>query len=749
MQNCATQPNNCYPNSELIIAIIDTGLAVSGTNSSPEQSQFIYTNTCDDSGCLLPVNESGNLTFQLTYAKSNYLPTSFLWTNPNEANTPECNDVHGVDMEIYYYNNTHDIPDTCNNENRQKEGIPTDDYGHGTFIAHEIAGAIDDTTSPSVIGITPNVKIMPIKVNVPFRGFFYTDRLAAAILYAVDNGAKIINISAGTDFDSNLVRDAVNYAKNHGVIIVASSGNDGLNSLAYPAAYTHEFENVIAVGALDENLYRAPYSNYEDGYTIYAPVGSNSSHPNTSIVSRSISCSANNSCVPIKYNNTYKLNVSTFNSVPGIGTSFAAPQVTGALALKLNLSNIPPSDYLKIIRLYYLNSHLNVLNLLFSTYSPILINAKKILNQDLHAEDIPSNKAVVCQDFQSVAGISHAYWGNHLIRDILCYKVNNESKITRNDTLFLKDIINKDNHSRYYKLGLRDWDYGYWKTECPLRTFVSGVYLTDDQLIKGIICQAPSDKIAMSFEYHFATPWSHDDRRTTQSKDWSYGYWKGECKDNELLIGVSLQIFKRYLHRLLCVKYEVNPADHRILFFEQYDNRLSTDTNDWRYGHQKSECDTTQAISGISTIIKNKHTDAILCKKINNAEIVTSDFSIYPVNGHDNRGSSAMGDWDYGFWKLQCANDEIMTGISIDPHSKYISGILCRKINSTISLSNNYNTYIYYGHDGRGRNDTGDWNWGNWKGECATNEIAVGVSLNWKSTHYAHKILCRRFNLNH
>lgn len=336
IQGCANNSETCYPASDTVIAIIDTGLAVSGSSANPEQAQFTYTNVCDDTGCLLPVNQSGELTFQITYAKSGYLPNSILWTNPNEANTPECNDLHGVDMEMYFYNNAHNISTDCNNENRQKEGIPADDYGHGSFIAHEIAGAIDDTTTPSVIGIAPNVKIMPIKVNVPFRGFFYTDRLAAAILYAVDNGAKIINISAGTNFDSNIVRDAISYAKDHGVIIVASSGNSGADSLAYPAAYTEEFENVIAVGALDENLERAPYSNYKTGYTIYAPVGKSSSDAKTSIVSTSISCSANNSCVPAEDNGIYKLDVSSFSSVAGIGTSFAAPQVAALSTLLLS-----------------------------------------------------------------------------------------------------------------------------------------------------------------------------------------------------------------------------------------------------------------------------------------------------------------------------------------------------------------------------------------------------------------------------
>jgi subtilisin family serine protease len=87
------------------------------------------------------------------------------------------------------------------------------------------------------------------------------------IIYAVSRGAKVLNLSIGTLSDSAIVHDAIRYAVDHGVTVVAASGNDGQNTVLRPAAY----DEVICVGAVDGDLDRAQFSNYGDEVDIVAP----------------------------------------------------------------------------------------------------------------------------------------------------------------------------------------------------------------------------------------------------------------------------------------------------------------------------------------------------------------------------------------------------------------------------------------------------------------------------------------------
>ncbi len=342
--NCYQDSNCMARDNPVVIAVIDTGVSVEGSTETPTNATFTYTNECDTppgepitaDDCIMPIAEEGTLSFSLNFSKSAEIRDDFIWTNPDETNTVQCNDIHGVDMEIYNYNNANSIPNDCSNNNRAKEGIPADDFGHGTFIAHQILATVDN--SENTVGFfTNSVKLMPIKVNIPFTGSFYVDTLATAIVYAVDNGADIINISAGTYYDVQVLKDAVEYAYNHNVLIVASTGNDGANELAYPADYTKLYPNVIAVGALDNNNQKASYSNYEDSYTLYAPVGNDSSQVQNSVTSLTASCAMDkNQCAPVKdTDDVYKKDFLTFPTVSGLGTSFAAPQVTAGAGLLL------------------------------------------------------------------------------------------------------------------------------------------------------------------------------------------------------------------------------------------------------------------------------------------------------------------------------------------------------------------------------------------------------------------------------
>jgi subtilisin family serine protease len=98
-----------------------------------------------------------------------------------------------------------------------------DENGHGTQVAGIIAAKTDN--KKSMTGINQQAKILPIKVlNTMGEGTW--ENLALGIRYATNRGAKVINLSLGGSNSSPLVEDALKYAVNKGVTIVAASGND-------------------------------------------------------------------------------------------------------------------------------------------------------------------------------------------------------------------------------------------------------------------------------------------------------------------------------------------------------------------------------------------------------------------------------------------------------------------------------------------------------------------------------------------
>jgi len=148
---------------------------------------------------------------------------------------------------------------------------PNDDVGHGTHVAGTIAQATNNGVG--VAGIAYNAQIMPVKVCQPIPTYPYTSCqyawVADGIKWAVDHGAKIVNLSLGGPNYSQTLEDAVNYAYNHGVTVVASSGNDGVSTVSYPAAYS----NAIAVGAVRYDQTLSHYSNYGSALDFVAPGG--------------------------------------------------------------------------------------------------------------------------------------------------------------------------------------------------------------------------------------------------------------------------------------------------------------------------------------------------------------------------------------------------------------------------------------------------------------------------------------------
>ncbi|MCL5962695.1 MAG: S8 family peptidase [Chloroflexi bacterium] len=143
---------------------------------------------------------------------------------------------------------------------------PNDDDGHGTHVAGTIAQSTNNGLG--VAGIAFRAKIMPVKV-LDSTGSGTTSQVAAGIKWAADNGAQVMNLSLGSPDYSGMLEDAVNYAYNKGVVVVAAAGNAGASSVGYPAAY----DNVISVGATRYDQSRAYYSNYGLALDLVAPGG--------------------------------------------------------------------------------------------------------------------------------------------------------------------------------------------------------------------------------------------------------------------------------------------------------------------------------------------------------------------------------------------------------------------------------------------------------------------------------------------
>ena len=143
---------------------------------------------------------------------------------------------------------------------------PSDTYGHGTHVAGTIAQATDN--GRGVAGMAPGASILPVRV-MDENGGTSTD-VAQGIIWAVDNGADIINLSLGSSSASTTIESACAYAQEAGVLVVAAAGNDGYrNFVSYPAAYA----STLAVGALDLNSDLSYYSNQGPELDIAAPGG--------------------------------------------------------------------------------------------------------------------------------------------------------------------------------------------------------------------------------------------------------------------------------------------------------------------------------------------------------------------------------------------------------------------------------------------------------------------------------------------
>jgi len=158
---------------------------------------------------------------------------------------------------------------------------PFDLDGHGTHVA----GTVGQLTNNGigVAGMAFNVRIMPVKVidsvwddalGSPFQGT--DDVVARGIRYAVDNGARVLNMSIGrTGPPAPVVQDAIAYAVRNGAFVAVAGGNDFEtgNSIERIAEFAPQIQGMVAVGAIGPNDVRAFYSNIAPYVEVVAPGG--------------------------------------------------------------------------------------------------------------------------------------------------------------------------------------------------------------------------------------------------------------------------------------------------------------------------------------------------------------------------------------------------------------------------------------------------------------------------------------------
>ena len=140
----------------------------------------------------------------------------------------------------------------------------TDVNGHGTHVAGIIAAGENGV---GIVGIAPQVTILPVRV-LDAQGVGPNSDIAEGITWAVDHGAKVVNVSIGSDTKAASVTAAVGYAVTHGVAVVAAAGNGGPGgNPRYPAA----LPETVAVGALGQNGDVASYSTTGSYVDVTAP----------------------------------------------------------------------------------------------------------------------------------------------------------------------------------------------------------------------------------------------------------------------------------------------------------------------------------------------------------------------------------------------------------------------------------------------------------------------------------------------
>lgn len=195
------------------------------------------------------------------------------------------------------------------------DNIPLDEniYSHGTAVSGIIGAQTNN--GMGIAGVAPNIKILNLRAFDP-AGYGEEDDVAAAILYAVQMGVKVINMSFGDYSFSYVLRDVIRYAHSQNVVLVGSSGNSNSSNPHYPSGYSE----VISIGNSTVEDYVASTSNWGSTLDMVAP-------------GTGIMTTIRNG----KYSN--------FN-----GTSAAAPFISAAASLVLSLGDFTNEEVRQILK---------------------------------------------------------------------------------------------------------------------------------------------------------------------------------------------------------------------------------------------------------------------------------------------------------------------------------------------------------------------------------------------------------------
>lgn len=153
------------------------------------------------------------------------------------------------------------ITDVGDGIDSDDDGLTDEAVGHGTMVAGVLAR------------IAPGARILPLKV-LDSDGLTNTFLMVEALFYAIDNGARIANISMGTTRQTLVIGAALAEARDAGVLVIASAGNDDDSNPRFPAGFSDESGadlGVIAVAAVGDDNLRSEFSNYGEHVSLTAP----------------------------------------------------------------------------------------------------------------------------------------------------------------------------------------------------------------------------------------------------------------------------------------------------------------------------------------------------------------------------------------------------------------------------------------------------------------------------------------------